>query len=71
MIRLKNEIVDQIKEEMKTYIENGDSFELFTAEYGFADWMNEFTTAADGEPMTESECEEIDQILLEIWNTCK
>lgn len=45
-----------------------DEFELFKAETGWEDWMNEFTDAEDGEPCSERELKEIDKVLLEVWN---
>lgn len=42
-----------------------DDFNLFKAEYGWADWMNEHTDSDEGESITESESREIDKILEE------
>lgn len=42
-----------------------DEFELFKAEYGWEDWMNDYTEAEEDEPITEQEQEEIEEILKE------
>lgn len=44
-----------------------DGFQLFADELGWMDWMNDYTTAEDGEPITEAERSEIDEILNQIF----
>ena len=68
----KNEVrnmEDNIRKELikqaKKY-KDGE-FNLFTAELGWEDWMNEYTKAEDGEPASEAECKVIDEILQDIW----
>lgn len=62
---MKKEIRNEIKAMMANY--SKDDFELFCAEYGWADWMNDYTDAKEDEPITEREAKEIDDVLLEIW----
>ena len=59
-------------EELKTIMEaviaghyTEDDFNLFKAEYGWANWMNNYTDSNECEPITESESEAIDSILKE------
>lgn len=59
-------------EELQTIMEsviNGhyteDDLELFKAEYGWADWMCDYTEAADDEAISESTAKVIDKILEE------
>ena len=42
-----------------------DQFNLFSAEYGWEDWMNKYTEAGEDEELSEEESEEIDAILKE------
>lgn len=67
MYRLTEEVKNNLVEEVKKY--SKDEFQLFCDEYGWADWMNEFTEAKDGEPISELECKEIDKILKEAFNS--
>lgn len=55
-----------IKEASKA-IENGLSCEEFISEYGWDEWMSEFTTAEEGEPCSEAEIKKIDAILIEAY----
>lgn len=58
---------EELKDIMQAVI-NGhyseDDFNKFKGDYGWADWMSEYTESEDG-PVTESESREIDKILLE------
>lgn len=58
-------IRNNIKAEMAKY--NEDDFNLFAAEYGWADWMNDYTDATEYEGISESESRIIDDILMDIW----
>lgn len=42
-----------------------DEFDLFKAEYGWVDWMNDFTDAEEDEEISETESREIDAVLEE------
>lgn len=42
-----------------------DQFDLFKVEYGWVDWMNDYTDAAEDEEISESESDEINEILQE------
>lgn len=44
-----------------------DKYELFEAELGWQDWMNEYTTAKEGEEASESEISKINDELMEIF----
>ena len=65
MYRLSEDIKERLITEAKKY--GADQLELFQAELGWEDWMNEFTEAADGEEITETESAEIDEITKEIF----
>lgn len=45
-----------------------DELKLFIVETGWEDWMNEYADAADGEPISDDEAAEIDEILTDIFN---
>lgn len=58
---------DELKEIMIAVINGGyseEDFNLFKAEYGWADWMIDYVENED-EEITESESREIDKILAE------
>ena len=63
MYRLKDETAERLISRAKKYSE----FELFSAELGWEDWMEDFTEAEEGEEFTEAEGMEIDGILKEIF----
>ena len=44
---------------------NKDEFDIFKAEYGWADWMNAYTEAQEREECSDSDLREIDTILEE------
>jgi hypothetical protein len=59
-------------EELKTIMEfvinnhySQDEFDLFKAEYGWEDWMNDYTDAEEDKELSETEIREIDAILEE------
>ena len=58
------EIMMKLEEAAKEY----DDLELFIAETGWLDFMNQFTTAEEGEPITDEEAKEIDEILIRAYN---
>ena len=45
-----------------------NEYSLFEAEYGWKDWMNDFTEAEEGEPCSEAEIERINVILQECFD---
>lgn len=56
---------EELKEIMIAVINGGyseEDFNLFKAEYGWADWMSDYV---EGEEITESESSEINEILAE------
>lgn len=67
MFRIDDEIVEKLIKEAKKY--EAYDFNLFVAEIGWEDWMNEFTDAEDGDPISEKESEEIDKILKQIFES--
>ena len=56
---------NEIKQEMAKY--KPEQLELYLAEAGWQEWMEDYTEAEDGQPITESEHKEIDEILLNLW----
>ena len=59
-------------EKLKTIMEfvinshySQEEFRLFKAEYGWADWMNDYTEAGECEEISEGESKAIDSILEE------
>lgn len=61
---------DELKEIMTAVINGGyseEEFNLFKAEYGWADWMIDYVENED-EEITESEAKAIDKILEEGFN---
>lgn len=63
---LNYELKEELIAEAKKY-EVGQ-LDLFLAEIGWQDWMNDYTEAADGEPISDKEGEAIDAILTDIFN---
>lgn len=63
---LKWELREKLVAEAKNY--EMDQLNLFIAEIGWQDWMNDYTDAADGEPITDREQQAIDRILTDIFN---
>lgn len=63
---MKNTERERLLEVAKHYAD--DELELFIAETGWENWMNEYTEAEDGEPINDSECEEINKLLEDIFN---
>lgn len=41
----------------------------FIDQTGWMEWMEDYTSAEDGEPITEREAADIDAVLTEIWDT--
>lgn len=39
-----------------------DEFELYRAEAGWEDWMENYTESAEGEPISESEARQIEAV---------
>ena len=60
MQRLNYETRERLIAEAKKY--NFDELELFQAELGWQDWMNDYTNAEDGEEITDAESNLIDDI---------
>ena len=59
---------DEIKAIIEAVVTGGyqqEEFQLFKDEYGWVDWMNDYTDAAEDEDISESESREIDEILRE------
>lgn len=59
---------DELKEIMQEVVSRNytrDEFQLFKDEYGWKDWMNDYTNAAEDGEISESESREIDKILEE------
>ena len=64
--KMENKTENEILEAMKKYPE--DQFELYKAEAGWQDWMNEYTEANEEDPASEREIKEIEKIQKELWN---
>lgn len=64
--KMKEETRKRLMEVARSY--ENDQLELFIAELGWEDWMNEYTDASDDEEITEAEAEAIDEELKEIFN---
>lgn len=59
---------DELKEIMQEVVSRNykeDEFQLFKQEYGWQDWMNDYTNSAEDGEISESESREIDAILEE------
>lgn len=59
------ELKAKLIKDMKTYPCTYDND--YIAELGWADWMNEYTEAEDGEPASEAETDRINEFLYECW----
>lgn len=62
------EIEDGIIAEMTKYRRNGWTFGQFCGDYGWQDWMNAYTDAAEDEPISDKESADIDGYLEGLWN---
>lgn len=62
---MKWEEKERLMKEAKKYA--ADDLDLFIAETGWEDWMNEYTDAEDGEPISDEEGKKIDKILISIF----
>ena len=62
---LNQKTICELKDQFEKYGPN--DWNLFKAEYGWADWMQDFTEAADGEEMSEWEGKEIEKAMAEVW----
>lgn len=60
---LTKEVKAELSEAMKDYT----SCDLFLSEYGWADWMDDYTDAEDGEEASEAEIRRIDDLIMEYW----
>lgn len=69
MIRLDEKTREKLIERAKGYA--ADELELFQAELGWQDWMEDFTDAADGEEITEQESAVIDEITEAAFNAAQ
>ena len=56
---------NKIKKNMGRY--TSEQFELYTAEAGWEEWMEEYTFAEDGEELSEEEIKEIERIQKDLW----
>ncbi len=61
----RSEIEKAIMESVINGHYSQDELDLFKAEYGWVDWMNDYTDAEEGEEISETESREIDAILEE------
>lgn len=57
----------QLVQLAESYQARRESYSSFEAELGWQDWMSNFTTAKDGEPITEREAERINAVLRQAW----
>lgn len=63
---MKKEIRESIIAAAKNY--NTDEYNLFEAEYGWQEWMNDYTEASDDEECTEAEINAINRILADCFS---
>ncbi|MBP3921388.1 MAG: hypothetical protein J6D27_00280 [Ruminiclostridium sp.] len=66
-----NRLDTETRERLIRIAQNYDKeqLNLFQGELGWEEWMEQFTEAADGEPITEAESDVIDGITAEIFAT--
>lgn len=62
---LSEEVKARLIESAKNY--SDDEYEIFNAELGYEDWMDDFVENPD-EELTEREVEKIDRILKQVWD---
>ena len=60
-----------IKEELIENAKTTSDFEDWKAGIGWADWMEDYTEAGDGEEPTEAEIDSINEVLDTIWKIAK
>ncbi len=65
MTHLTTEVETEIIKQAKNY--NEDQYDLFIAEQGWQDWMNDYTVAEEGKQCSESEIKEIEKEQLRLW----
>lgn len=57
----------QLVQLAESYQTRRESYSCFEGELGWQEWMSNFTTAKDGEPITEGEAERINAVLRQAW----
>lgn len=62
------DIYEHLAPKMAPFIERGSEVSEFIAWLGWDEWMNAYTDADDGEPITEEDERRIDQIIRDAWN---
>lgn len=63
---VSDEVRHHLIEEAKKY--DSSDIELYKAEIGWEDWMEDFTDASDGECISEAECTLIEKVLDEAFD---
>lgn len=65
MLKIYNpELKEKLIAEMKHYEDYSD----YVCGVGWADWMEEYTSAPDGEPASEEEVDIINEFMRECWD---
>ena len=64
---LSNEDMKNLEEIAKAC----ENFEEFAGNVGWADWMQDFTSAEDGEEIPEADTAIIDEVLKKVFNAVK
>lgn len=58
--------------EAKRCIDNGENYADFAISVGYAEWMDDFTDAAEGESINdEYELAQIDNVLVQAWEAAE
>ena len=64
-------VTKEAKEDLTKAMQQYLDFETFRNDYGWADWMNDYTDAADDEPCAEAEIRIIDEVIYQVWEEMK
>lgn len=67
MYRLETKELQRMVEMAKQYGCGEEECAEYLGSVGWEEWMNEFTEVPEGEPITEEESHEIDEVLREIF----
>lgn len=62
---------ENIKNELVKLARECETLQIFIDNVGLADWMSEYITTPEGEPLTESEVAKIDAVLSAIYAEAK
>lgn len=68
---MTSETRSALKSQIRESIELGIEFDEFMTGLGYDDWMDEYTVAEEGEPMSDGEVADIERDVERLWDEVK